>query len=78
MQRGNTIFDTGDAAVDQLEREAYTFPITLTNVTGTFSEGEDFTAAGGASGRDVYTFTIFKAGTATDSYEIFGAVTNYA
>ena len=35
-------------------------------------------SAGGASGRDVYTFTIFKAGTATDSYEIFGAVTNYA
>ena len=35
-------------------------------------------SAGGASGRDVYTFTIFKAGTATNSYEIFGAVTNYA
>ena len=35
-------------------------------------------SAGGASGRDVYTFTIFKDGTATDSYEIFGAVTNYA
>ena len=34
--------------------------------------------AGGASGRDVYTFTIFKDGTATDSYEIFGAVQNYA
>ena len=34
--------------------------------------------AGGASGRDVYTFTIFKDGTATNSYEIFGAVTNYA
>tara|TARA_A100001234_G_scaffold220921_1_gene235095 strand:+ start:854 stop:1717 length:864 start_codon:yes stop_codon:yes gene_type:complete len=50
MERGNTIFDTGDAAVDQLEREAYTFPITLINVTGTFSEGEDFTSSGGASG----------------------------
>jgi hypothetical protein len=50
MERGNTIFDTGDAAVDQLEREAYTFPITLINVTGTFAEGEDFTSSGGASG----------------------------
>ncbi len=35
-------------------------------------------SAGGASGRDVYTFTIFKDGSATNSYEIFGAVTNYA
>ena len=35
-------------------------------------------SAGGASGRDVYTFTIFKDGTATNSYEIFGAVQNYA
>ena len=35
-------------------------------------------SSGGSSGRDVYTFTIFKDGTATDSYEIFGAVTNYA
>jgi len=34
--------------------------------------------AGGTSGRDVYTFTIFKDGTGTNSYEIFGAVTNYA
>ena len=50
MERGNTIFDTGDAAVDQLEREAYTFPITLTNVTGTFAEGEDFTSSGGGAG----------------------------
>ena len=32
----------------------------------------------GSSGRDVYTFTIFKDGTATNSYEIFGAATNYA
>jgi len=32
----------------------------------------------GASGRDVYTFTIFKDGTATNSYEIFGALSNYA
>ena len=35
-------------------------------------------SAGGASGRDVYTFRIFKDGSATNSYEIFGAVTNYA
>ena len=35
-------------------------------------------SAGGSSGRDVYTFTIFKDGSATNSYEIFGAVTNYA
>ena len=32
----------------------------------------------GSSGRDVYTFTIFKDGTATNSYEVFGAATNYA
>ena len=31
-----------------------------------------------SSGRDVYTFTIFKDGSATNSYEIFGAMTNYA
>ena len=41
-----------------LEREAYTFPITLVNVTGTFSEGEDFTS-GGASG----TVVSFDSGT---------------
>ena len=35
-------------------------------------------SAGGSSGRDVYTFTIFKDGSATNSYEIFGAVQNYA
>ena len=35
-------------------------------------------SAGGSSGRDVYTFTIFKDGSATNSYEIFGALTNYA
>ena len=35
-------------------------------------------SAGGASGRDVYTFTIFKYGTATNEYEVYGAVTNYA
>jgi hypothetical protein len=59
MERGNTLFDTGDLAVDQLEKEAYTFPITLINVTGTFAEGEDFTAAGGASG----TVVDFDSGT---------------
>ena len=32
----------------------------------------------GASGRDVYTFTIFKTGTGTTDYLIFGAATNYA
>jgi len=32
----------------------------------------------GASGRDVYTFTIFRTGSATTDYEIFGAATNYA
>ncbi len=59
MERGNTIFDTGDAAVDQLEREAYTFPITLINVTGTFSEGEEFTSSGGGAG----TVVSFDSGT---------------
>jgi len=32
----------------------------------------------GASGRDVYTFTIFKTGSGTTDYLIFGAATNYA
>ena len=32
----------------------------------------------GASGRDVYTFTVLKTGTATNAYEIYGAATNYA
>tara|TARA_Y100000310_G_scaffold331587_1_gene405410 strand:+ start:231 stop:1145 length:915 start_codon:yes stop_codon:yes gene_type:complete len=32
----------------------------------------------GASGRDVYTFTVLKIGTATNAYEIYGAATNYA
>ena len=32
----------------------------------------------GASGRDVYTFTILRTGSATTDYEIFGAATNYA
>ena len=32
----------------------------------------------GASGRDVYTFTLLKNGTTTTSYLVFGAATNYA
>ena len=32
----------------------------------------------GASGRDVYTFTFLKTGSANTNYEVFGAVTNYA
>ena len=32
----------------------------------------------GSSGRDVYTFTIFKTGSGTTDYLIFGAATNYA
>ena len=31
-----------------------------------------------ASGKDVYTFTIFKTGGTTTDYEIYGAATNYA
>ena len=45
---------------------------------GLIWSGGSAPSAGGASGRDVYTFTIFKDGTNTNSYEIFGAVTNYA
>ena len=32
----------------------------------------------GSSGRDVYTFTIFKTGTGTSDYVILGALANYA
>ena len=32
----------------------------------------------GASGRDVYTFTFLKTGSANTNYEVFGAATNYA
>ena len=32
----------------------------------------------GSSGRDVYTFTILKTGSANTNYEVFGAATNYA
>lgn len=45
---------------------------------GLIWSGGSAPSAGGSSGRDVYTFTIFKDGTGTNSYEIFGAVTNYA
>ena len=31
-----------------------------------------------ASGQDVYTFTVLKIGTATNAYEVYGAMTNYA
>ena len=33
--------------------------------------------SGGASGKDVYTFTILKTGTGTNAYQVYGAVTNY-
>ena len=32
----------------------------------------------GSSGRDVYTFTILKTGSANTNYEVFGAATNYS
>ena len=32
----------------------------------------------GSSGQDVYTFQIFKTGTGTSDYTVFGAATNYA
>jgi len=35
-------------------------------------------SAGSASGQDVYTFTVLKIGTATNAYEVYGAMTNYA
>ena len=31
-----------------------------------------------ASGVDIYTFTVLKIGTATNAYEVYGAMTNYA
>jgi hypothetical protein len=33
--------------------------------------------SGGASGKDIYTFTILKTGSGTNAYQIYGAVTNY-
>ena len=35
-------------------------------------------SAGSSSGQDVYTFTVLKIGTATNAYEVYGAMTNYA
>ena len=32
----------------------------------------------GSSGKDVYTFSIFKTGTGVSDYEVYGAATNYA
>ena len=32
----------------------------------------------GASGKDIYTFTLFKTGSGTTDYQVFGAATNYA
>ena len=32
----------------------------------------------GASGKDVYTFTLLKTGSGTTDYQVFGAATNYA
>ena len=34
--------------------------------------------SGGSSGRDVYTFVIFKTATGTTDYEVYGSKTNYA
>ena len=32
----------------------------------------------GSSGKDVYTFSVFKTGTGVSDYEVYGAATNYA
>ena len=36
------------------------------------------TPSASASGKDIYTFTILRTGTATNAYEVYGAMTNYA
>ena len=46
--------------------------------TSIYWSGGSAPTAGGASGRDVYTFTVLKTGTGTNAYEVYGAVTNYA
>ena len=46
--------------------------------TATKWSGGSAPSSGSNGGRDVYTFTIFKYGTATTDYEVYGAVTNYA
>ena len=45
--------------------------------TPTKWQGGSAPSSGSNGGRDVYTFTIFKYGTATTDYEVYGAVTNY-
>ena len=45
--------------------------------TPTKWSGGSAPSSGSNGGRDVYTFTIFKYGTATTDYEVYGAVTNY-
>jgi hypothetical protein len=40
--------------------------------------GGSLPSAGAASSYDIYTFTIFKYGTANTNYRVFGAATNYA
>ena len=45
--------------------------------TATKWSGGSAPSSGSNGGRDVYTFTIFKYGTATTDYEVYGAVTNY-
>ena len=45
--------------------------------TSTKWSGGSAPSSGSNGGRDVYTFTIFKYGTATTDYEVYGAVTNY-
>ena len=40
--------------------------------------GGSVPSAGAASSYDIYTFTIFKYGTANTNYRVFGAATNYA
>jgi len=50
----------------------------VTPGTPTKWSGGSAPSAGSNGGRDVYTFTIFKYGTATTDYEVYGAVTNYA
>ncbi len=46
--------------------------------TATKWSGGSAPSSGSTGGRDVYTFTIFKYGTATTDYEVYGAVTNYS
>jgi len=45
-------------------------------ITITWSGGS--VPSAGSSGKDVYTFTVFKTGTGVSDYEVYGAATNYA